>query len=211
MIPFIIFITGLSLVSTGVIAYVENESILAVLITSRDHAASVDLHGLDSSGNAISVSAEKATVVLTPGEKLQVPFYYQGEQFGTIHISSVDIDVNVYQGDAEDELRLGAGHYIASMFPGQNGNIVVASHRTTYFRNFENLKTGDLVEFETTYGHFTYEVREIKILDKDFYAPAKPTDKEQLTLYTCYPFTYIGNAPSRFFVLCDLIGSELNT
>jgi len=211
MIPFIIFIAGLSLVSVGIFAYVENESILALFITSRDNVPSDALHGLDSPVSLPSAPTETAAVVSEPGARLVVPFFYDGDPFGTISIPSVDIAVNAYQGDSEDEFQLGAGHYTGSFFPGQGGNIVIASHRTTYFRPMEDLKTGDMVEFETTYGHFTYQVREIKILKGDFSEIVKATDKEQLTMYTCYPFTYIGNAPNRFVVMCDLIDSELNT
>jgi len=216
MIPFIIFMVGISLLSVGFFAYVENESVLALFITSRDNVPADTLHGLDSSVSLPSVSlpsapTETTALVSEPGTTLVVPFFYDGDQFGTISIPSVDIAVNAYQGDSEDEFQLGAGHYAGSFFPGQGGNIVIASHRTTYFRPFEDLKTGDLVEFETTYGHFTYQVREIKILKDDFSEIVKATPKEQLTMYTCYPFTYIGNAPNRFVVMCDLIESELNT
>ena len=31
------------------------------------------------------------------------------------------------------------------------------------------------------------------------------TGKETLVLYTCYPFNYIGNAPERYVVTCDLV------
>lgn len=213
MIPFVIFMIGLSLVSVGCFSYVENESIVSVLITSRDNGSSVDLHGLDSNDSLTPAVLETSVQVAEPGDgRLVVPFFYQGDLFGTIRISSVDIEVGAYQGDSEEEFRLGAGHGISSYFPGQGGNIVIASHRTSYFRDFEGLKTGDVVEFETTYGQFTYEIREIKILDsKDFGLITKATEKEQLTMYTCYPFTYIGNAPQRYAVFCDLTGSELNT
>jgi len=212
MIPFVLFLVGISLVSVGFFAYIENESILAIFITSRDKGSSIDYYNLDAAeaGASAAVQTETVTAISQDG-RLIVPYYYQADQIGTIRISSVDIDVGVYQGDSEDELKLGAGHYFASLLPGQDGNIVVAAHRTTYFRNLENLKTGDEVEFDTTYGQYTYQVREIKILDgSEFGTIAKPADQEQLTLYTCYPFTYIGNAPKRYVVRCDLIKAELN-
>lgn len=214
MIPFVIFMVGLAMVSVGFFSYIENESVLAIFITSRDLGSSVGLHGVDESMSLAPNSAQpvaKETAAASPDGALTVPFYYEGDQCGQIRIPSVDIAVNVYQGDSEDELRLGAGHYNGSFFPGQDGNIVIASHRTTYFRNLENIAVGDKVEFETTYGLFTYQVREISILKNDFSAIPEDLDHEQLTLYTCYPFVYIGNAPERFVVFCDLIGSELNT
>ena len=59
---------------------------------------------------------------------------------------------------------------------------------------------------------FRYKIREISILEKaDFDTITDETDSEQLTLYTCYPFVYVGNAPNRYVVRCDLYESELNT
>lgn len=211
MIPFVLFMVGLSLVSVGFFTYVENESVLAVIITSRDIGSAVDLHGLDSSDSLSASPAETVAAPVSGEDRIVVPFYYFGDQLGTIRIHSVDIEVGVYQGDTEKEFRLGAGHFLGSFMPGQDGNIVLAAHRTSYFRHFEDLKAGDQVEFETTYGLFTYQVREIQILEKkDFDLITAETDQEQLTMYTCYPFTYIGNAPERYVVMCDLIGSELN-
>ena len=211
MIPFVLFTAGLALVSVGIFSYVENESILAVFIVSRDKGTSLGQHGADGSGSPLSAVNKAVVAAPLSGERLVTPFYYDGDLIGAIRISSVDIDVNAYQGDTKDSLTLGAGHYFGSFFPGQGGNVVIASHRTSYFRNFEYLKTGDLVEFETSYGLFTYKVRETEILENDFSSIAVDTDQEQLTMYTCYPFTFIGNAPDRYVVRCDLVDSELNT
>ena len=233
MIPFVLFIVGLTLVSAGLFSYIENESILAIFITSRDMSPSSGLHTLLRAGSSDSgitepgetdtdrstePSAEsgmtgiKEIAVSEPSARLIVPFYYYGDQIGVVRISAVNLEVNVYQGDTEDQIRLGAGHYDGSYYPGQDGNIVIAGHRTTYFRNLENLKTGDQVDFETTYGQFIYQVREIVILDSpDFDSIIEEAKEEQLTLYTCYPFIYIGNAPQRYVVRCNLVESELNT
>ena len=76
----------------------------------------------------------------------------------------------------------------------------------------ENVKVGDTVAVQTTYGEFTYTVREIKILEKDSFGEiTKDNGVEQLTLYTCYPFVYIGNAPDRYAIFCDLEEAVLNS
>jgi len=181
--------------------------------TAKETNANIDtLHGLNSSVSMPASTTETTASSSEPKERLVAPFFYEGDKFGTISISSINMEVNAYQGDSEDEFQLGAGHYNGSFFPGQDGNIVMASHSTTYFCPLENLKTDDLVEFDTTYGHFTYQVREIQILEKkDFNMIVAETDKEQLTMYTCYPFICVGHAPNRFVVMCDLIASALNT
>jgi sortase A len=42
-------------------------------------------------------------------------------------------------------------------------------------------------------------------------APLRPTDYPALTLVTCYPFYYVGNAPDRFVVRAKLVDSRAPT
>jgi LPXTG-site transpeptidase (sortase) family protein len=100
---------------------------------------------------------------------------------------------------------LGVGHYTGSFLPGQGGNILIAGHRTkAKFLNFKNLKIGDLVDFETSYGQYYYKVKAFKIIKGDDQSIADDTEAEQLTLYTCYPFYYKGTATKRFVVICSV-------
>jgi sortase (surface protein transpeptidase) len=39
----------------------------------------------------------------------------------------------------------------------------------------------------------------------------KPGDGSTLTLITCYPFRYIGNAPERFIVRATKVGKARNS
>jgi LPXTG-site transpeptidase (sortase) family protein len=215
-IPFGIYILSVALISVGILQYIEQESLLAIFLTKRDAQPVYAAHG-DDWDDVINTDATKPTegeieAVPTPeveGERLRVPFYYIGEQIGVLRIPSVEIDVSVMQGDRESEFRLGAGHYPGSLLPGQDGNILLAAHRTNHFRNFYYLEMGDEVEFATTYGRFQYKITDMFLIDGNDHSIAGETDEEQLTMYTCYPFGYIGNAPQRFVVVADLISSEL--
>ena len=210
VIPFILFLTGITLISTGVVRYIEQESIVSVFLISRDKMQAIPLHGLDLSNDPTQlVETERKTAITEQEGRIIVPFFYIGDQAGVIRMPSVDIDVNVYQGSTEDQFRLGAGHHELSFWPGQGGNVVLATHRTTFFRNFEYVNIGDEVEFETVYGMFNYKVKDIVIVNADDHYIIGDTDHEQLTMYTCYPFTYIGNAPQRYVLICELIGMEL--
>jgi sortase A len=140
---------------------------------------------------------------------LLVPFFYIGEKIGTIKFPSINHSVDAIQGDEEPQLRLGAGHSLYSYMPGQDNNSVFGAHRTTYFKKLENIKVGDSVNFEAVYGYFKYKIDEIRIINGGDNSVAKETSKEQLTLYTCYPFIYFGNAPKRFVLICSLVESEI--
>ncbi len=210
IIPYLLFSLGLAMVSMGFFSWVENESVVSIFITARDLPSFDALHGFSTDGQPAEPVTKETAVV--DDEMLIPPFYYTAEQIGTITIDAASVQVNLYQGDTETSLKLGAGHSTNSYMPGQNHNVVVAGHRTSYFKPLENVKTGDTVVLETTYGVFTYTVREIKILEKDSFGEiTKDNGVEQLTLYTCYPFIYIGNAPDRYAVFCDLKEAKLNS
>lgn len=216
-IPFVLFLVGLILVSIGFVRYLEQESALALFLVSRDADR-------PQSFDAVSWTALPTDAPLPPiethvikptepesTERLKVPFYYIGQQFGTLIIPSVEINLPVLQGDREREFKRGAGHFPGSFFPGQGGNILLAAHRTNHFRNFEYLTVGDEVVVETTYGRFVYRIDELRITDDKDPDIVAETGKERLTMYTCYPFIYVGNAPQRFVVFCSLVESDVNT
>lgn len=132
-----------------------------------------------------------------------------GERLGRLTISSLDLSYPVVQGTHNNELKMGIGHMAGSTLPGQGGHVLLSGHRDTVFRKLEGLKLGDQITFSTPYGDFIYVATDTKIVDADDETVAVPTDYETLTLSTCYPFTYIGNAPQRFIVYTKLISNPL--
>lgn len=218
-IPFVLMLGGLVLVSVGFFRYVEQESVLALFLVRRDAIQTFTYQGDDWNAFAEPTDAPlppMETHVIQPTEagetgRLKVPFYYIGQQFATLSIPSVNIELAVLQGDREREFKRGVGHYPGSFFPGQGGNILLAAHRTSHFRNFEYLAVGAEVILKTTYGRFVYRVDELRITEGSDQSIAADTPREQLTMYTCYPFIYFGNAPQRFVVICSLVESEVNS
>ncbi|WP_163538659.1 class D sortase [Gracilibacillus sp. YIM 98692] len=128
-----------------------------------------------------------------------------GENIGQLTISSLDLAYPVVQGTHENELEHGIGHFAGSMLPGQGGHVLLSGHRDTVFRKLEHLEIGDQMTFETPYGDFVYEATGFDIVPADDRTVAVPKDYESLTLTTCYPFDYIGDAPDRYVVHTELI------
>ena len=126
-----------------------------------------------------------------------------GENFATLKIPSLNLEKPVFHGDGKEQLSQGVGHFVGSTIPGEGGNVVLAAHRDTAFNALQDIKEGDEVIVSTYYGDFTYKVSSIRITNPDDTTVCEPTDKEQLTLYTCYPFNFIGSAPQRYVVVCD--------
>jgi sortase A len=129
-----------------------------------------------------------------------------GNQFATIEIDSIGLFFPVYQGDTPETLSKGVCHYYGSKFPGDGENIVLDAHRTTHFASLGSVKAGDQVSLATGWGTYVYQVTDAQVVDTahemDF---CQRTGKEQLTLITCYPFDFIGSAPQRYIVTCNLV------
>ena len=210
ILPFTLILAGLTFVSMGVFRYIEQESLLSVFFEARKRPIA-DFNGVIWTPPTQPVTPPPTTVPEIKDGRLVTPFYYIGAQLGTLRLPRVQVDAKVLQGDSEAEFRVGVGHYTGSYLPGQGGNILLSGHRSMYLRNIEYAAVGDIVEFETTYGIFTYQVRTIKIIKDTDVSIAEQTGREILTMYTCYPFSVIGNSVQRFVVICDLIDQEVYT
>lgn len=127
-----------------------------------------------------------------------------GDVIGSLSIPRLKRVVPIIEGTDAQELKMGVGHYIGSVLPGVSDNSVLAGHRDSVFRNLGSLKIGDLLTVTTDYGVFVYEVQKIRIVEADDKTVIVPTSSAVLTLSTCYPFAYIGNAPKRYIVQAGL-------
>ena len=120
---------------------------------------------------------------------------------GRISVPRLHFTAMVREGIDEDTLQRAVGHIPATALPGQAGNVGVAGHRDTFFRSLRNLRRKDEIDFLTLNGKFKYQVESLKIVNPQDTGVLAPTPEKTLTLVTCYPFQYIGNAPKRFIVL----------
>lgn len=123
-----------------------------------------------------------------------------GKVIGKIMIPTIDKELPIIHGTESKHLKKGVGHYIGTALPGEHQHSVLAGHRDTVFRGLENLQIGDRFEVETIKGLFTYEVEQLEIVDSDDRTIIVPRDEAILTLITCYPFYYVGDAPQRYIV-----------
>ncbi len=114
----------------------------------------------------------------------------------------------VREGIDTNTLLLAVGHIPATALPGQTGNVGVAGHRDTFFRELKDLRTGDSIQFTTLSGGFTYVVESLVVVEPDNVGVLAPSSENVLTLVTCYPFSYIGNAPKRFVVRARQVSPE---
>ena len=114
-------------------------------------------------------------------------------------IPGIHLDLQVLEGDDDRTLALGPGHLPDTAPIGSLGNAVIAGHRDMAFRALRLLKIGDEVRI-TTSRTYVYEVKQMKIVKPTDLSVLETLDAPTLTIITCYPFYYVGDAPRRFVV-----------
>jgi len=119
---------------------------------------------------------------------------------GRLSVPRLHLSAMVREGVGPKTLKLAIGHVPTTALPGQTGNIAVAGHRDTFFRGLKDVKTGDEIQFSTLNGDFQYVVDSVTIVTPDNAGSLAPTSENVLTIVTCYPFYFVGDAPNRFVV-----------
>ena len=126
-----------------------------------------------------------------------------------IDIPSIGLAAMVLEGDDENTLRLAVGHIPDTAVPSLSGNVGLAGHRDTFFRPLQRIRIGDMIRVSTDAGAFQYRVTSTRVVLPEDVQVLDATQKPTLTLVTCYPFHYIGAAPTRFVVHAEMISSPL--
>ena len=124
---------------------------------------------------------------------------------GRIDIPRLSLSVIVIEGTSGTTLRRAVGHIRGTALPGAPGNIGISGHRDTYFRPLRNIRQDDIITLTTVLGEFRYRVVSTKIVSPSDVAVLRASGNEVLTLVTCYPFFFVGAAPSRFIVRAERI------
>jgi sortase A len=119
--------------------------------------------------------------------------------------------VPVFEGTNDAVLNRGAGWIAGTARPGESGNVGVAGHRDGVFRALKDVVMGDRLELQMPEQTLIYAVDDIKIVDPHDVYVLEPRARPTLTLITCYPFYFVGNAPQRYVVHASLIDATSRT
>jgi sortase A len=133
----------------------------------------------------------------------------KGENIGQIDIPEINVSLPIIHGTDDEQLEHSVGHYPGSVLPGEPDHSILSGHRDTVLRELKDIELHDTIIISTSAGTFTYEVIDKYIVDAEDTTVIKPTSEPTLSLTTCYPFSYVGNAPQRFIVHSILIDSDL--
>ena len=194
--------------SVTFIDYLSERTLLGFLLHSRE------------SSTAQQAVARKQ--VPDPAQQLAAASPLHGALLGRLEIPRLHLSAMVREGVDDKILQVAVGHVPATALAGQNGNFAIAAHRDTLFRTLKDIRSDDVVSFQSSDGTaYEYRVAATQIV--------KPSDvsvlrsdggglitgggsmqgtPKLLTMITCYPFSYIGSAPKRFIVEARLVENE---
>lgn len=129
---------------------------------------------------------------------------YAGHAIAILRIPKLHLEVPVLDGTDAITLNRGVGRIRGTALPGQRGNIGIAGHRDGFFRGLKDIHAGDEIELLAAQQTEIYIVDRTVIVDPGDTSVLENGATPALTLVTCYPFHYIGNAPRRFVVEASL-------
>jgi len=108
-------------------------------------------------------------------------------------IPSMLLDQQIFDGHASGTLKKGLWHRPQTSTPSQGGNTVIVGHRLTYTNprgtlyHLDKVQVGDPVGVTWEGKNYVYIVREVKVVSAAAVEIEAPTEKPQLTIYTCTP------------------------
>lgn len=126
-----------------------------------------------------------------------------------VRIPSIGVDEEVRSGISLSVIDQGVAHWAGTSAPGESGNVVLAGHRSTYTRPFEDLdhlEVGDLVYLEDGDGfEVMYRVSDSFIVQPEDIWISYDLGKPMVTMFACHPK---GSAKQRIVVQAELVAGR---
>ncbi|EJR95125.1 class D sortase (plasmid) [Bacillus mycoides] len=148
---------------------------------------------------------------LPPEEPLQTPAseinHQLGDKVAYLIIPKIQKKYSVYWGADDKVLKKGVGMFVSDLTttPSGNGHTVLSGHRDTVFTELGQLKENDQLIVEYENKTYTYRINKHWLTDSEDRTVIVEKSEPTLTLTTCYPFNYIGDAPDRYIIEASLL------
>ncbi len=120
-----------------------------------------------------------------------------------LEIPRLGLTVMVVEGVDDVDLKRAAGHIPGTALPWDGGNVGIAGHRDTFFRPLHAIQRDDIITVSALRGTYRYLVVSTSVVSPQDVQVLYPTERDSLTLVTCFPFEYVGSAPKRFIVRAE--------
>lgn len=115
-----------------------------------------------------------------------------------LHIPKIKLEVSVFNDTDDLTLNRGVGRILGTAQIGQLGNLGIAGHRDGFFRGLKDIGLDDIVELVRPGRIDRYVITQVRIVSPKDVSVLAFTSEPSLTLVTCFPFYYVGNAPQRY-------------
>ncbi|WP_459501731.1 class D sortase [Bacillus sp. C1] len=145
--------------------------------------------------------------IQTPSSQVQ---HQQGEKVALLIIPKIEQKYSVYWGTDDKVLKKGVGMFVSDLTttPSGNGHTVLSGHRDTVFTELGKLQENDTIIVKYDNKTYTYQINRHWVTHADDRTVIVEKDQSTLTLTTCYPFDYIGDAPDRYIIEAGLISAN---
>ncbi|TLS37205.1 class D sortase [Pseudalkalibacillus caeni] len=141
-----------------------------------------------------------------PGSKDEIKLE-KGQEVAHLLIPSIESKYPVYWGTDPETLKQGVGMHDSkwTVTPEETGHVLLAGHRDTVFTEMGDVKIGDMVTVKYHDKEYTYQVRKTFITEAEDRSVVVKKEEPLLTISTCYPFEFVGDAPYRYIIQSELI------
>ncbi len=112
--------------------------------------------------------------------------YYDDGSIGKLQIPKLDLKVTVYEGETNESMKKGVGHF--AFTSAWDGNVAISGHNrgsSGHLNGILKLKDGDEIIYTTKYGKRTYEVYSIEKISDTDHSLLSWSDRNIITLITC--------------------------
>ncbi len=133
-----------------------------------------------------------------------------------LKIEKLGYDEIVLEGATPRTLAFGPAHLLSGAGLGEPGNVIIAGHRTSWFKPLEKIAPGDMISIEWlgSKNHLesrNYSVEFVRVVQPKDVSLLLPSYEDRLTMITCYPFGVSPSSPERFVVRAVPVTSDVAT
>ena len=126
------------------------------------------------------------------------------QPIAVLDIPRLGLTAPVFEGTDDITLNQGLGRIAGTSELGQEGTVGIAGHRDGFFRPLKDIMRGDSIVITLPAENDIYVVDQTEIVDPDDVGVLKRRSTSGISLVTCYPFYFLGDAPRRFIVQASL-------
>jgi sortase A len=125
-----------------------------------------------------------------------------------LRIPKISLEVPVFNDTDDLTLNYGVGRILGTAQLAEPGNLGIAGHRDGFFRGRKDVKVNDTIELARPGQIYEYVITDMKIVSPEDVSVLSPTPAPTLTLVTCFPFYFVGDAPKRYIIRASLRDSS---